>query len=138
MNTPISLRLRFTALVLSSVFAVITLPVLTAADSPTPPTSPGKKLPSLPLTATFGKGTPGENGGIYALTLKNTSTKSLTVKATIIWSVTTHTREKTIELPAHEIVAGGTWTIDDLAFDDRIIVSAEGYEKLDLKTPPGK
>jgi hypothetical protein len=132
---------RFAAMVLSSALAAIALPTLTtAADDPPadPPASPEKKLPALPLTATFGKGTPGENGGVHALTLKNTSDKAITLNATIHLSVLSHSRAKTIVLPPHEIVAGGTWVINDLSFDDRIIVSAEGFAKLDLKTPAAK
>jgi hypothetical protein len=137
MNTRPLFRRRVAAIVLSAVFALTTLPAVTAAEA-TPPPSTDKKLPALPLTTTFGKGTPGENGGIYSLTLKNTSDKALTVKTTIIWSITSHNRARTIELPAREIAAGGTWTISDLSFDDRVIVSAEGYEKLDVKTPAVK
>jgi len=136
MNTRIPLRHRLAAIVLSSVFAIITLPVLTAADSTNPPAT-DKKLPALPVTATFAKSTPGEHGGPYAVTLKNTSQKALTVTATVIMSVTSHSNPKTIEHPPHEIAAGGTWTIDDLAVEDRIVLTAAGYEKLDLKTPPG-
>jgi hypothetical protein len=137
MNTRTPFRRCLTAIVVSSAFAAITLPAVTAADSTPPPTSPDKKLPALPVTASFGKGTPGENGGPYALTLKNTSEKSLTVNATIIWSVKSHNRAATINLPPHEIATGGTWTINDLAFEDRIILAADGFEKLELKTPPG-
>ena len=105
---------------------------------PTAVTAADDAMPALPLKAEFGKGTPGENGGPYAVTLTNTSDKALTVNATIIWSVTSHNRPRTIELPAKEIAAGGTWKIDDLAAEDRIVLTAEGYAKLELKTPPGE
>jgi hypothetical protein len=109
-----------------------------AALAPTSASAADDMAPALPVTASFGKGTPGENGGPYALTLTNTSDKALTVNATIIWSVASHNRARTIELPAHEIAAGGTWVVNDLAAEDRIILTAEGYAKLELKTPPGK
>jgi hypothetical protein len=97
-----------------------------------------KAAAKLPLSGSFAKGTPGENGGPYALTLKNTSKKTLTVEGTIIWSVASHNRANTIKLPPREIAAGESWIINDLAAEDRVILTAEGYEKLEFKTPPGK
>jgi len=97
-----------------------------------------KAAAKLPVTGTFAKGTPGENGGPYALTLTNTSSEKLTVNATIVWSVTSHNRANTIKLPAKELAAGASWTINDLAAEDRVLLSAEGYENLEFKTPPGK
>lgn len=129
MKPALSLRSRVTSLIMISALAVFAATPMAAAD---------EKAPDLPLSASFGKGEPGENGGPYALTLTNTSDKALTVNATIIWSVASHNRARTIELPAHEVAAGGTWVIDDLAAEDRIILTAEGYAKLELKTPPGK
>ena len=113
-------------MVLISAFTVTAAIPLAAAD---------EEAPSLPLTASFGMGEPGENGGPHTLTLTNTSEEALTVNATIIWSVVSHNRTKTIELPAQEMAAGGTWVIDDLAAEDRIVLTAEGYAKLELTTP---
>lgn len=116
-------------------FAVV---LLFSAIVAQPVAAADEMAPALPVTTSFGKGTPGENGGPYALTVTNTSDAALTVSATVIWSVTSHNRPKTLELPAHEIAAGGTWVIDDLAAEDRVILKAEGYAPLELKTPPGK
>jgi hypothetical protein len=129
MITATFLRRGIAAFALVSVFAVLAGPSASAAD---------EMMPALPVKASFGKGTPGENGGPYALTVTNTSEKALTVSATVIWSVASHNRPKTLELPAHEIAADGTWVIDDLAAEDRVILKAEGYASLELKTPPGK
>lgn len=123
------LRRGFAAIVFVSLFAALAPTSVLAAD---------EEAPALPVTTSFGKGTPGENGGPYALTVTNTSDKALTISGTIIWSVTSHNRARTIELPAREVAAGGTWVIDDLAAEDRVILAAAGYAKLELTTPPGK
>lgn len=136
MKIPSLLHRPLAALVVGLLVTVFALPAATAADTATPPPAE-KKAPSLPLTASFAKGTPGEFGGPYAVTLTNTSSKALKVSATIIQSVTSHNRPKTIELPAQEVAAAGTWVINDLAVDDRIVLSADGFEKLELKVPPG-
>lgn len=120
---------RIVAFLLGSVFAVtMTLSLATA----------GEKAPELPLTASFGAGTPGENSGPYAVTLTSTSDEALTVTATITFSVQSHNRPQTKVLPPHEIAPGGTWTIDDLAAEDRIVLAADGYAPMELTTPPGK
>lgn len=97
-----------------------------------------KKVSAPPLTHHIEKGTPGENGGPYAVVLKNTSNAALKLSATIIWSVASHNRAKTIELPARTLAGGETWTINDLAVEDRVIVAAEGFENLEVKVPPAK
>lgn len=133
-----TLRPRFAALVLSA-FAFIALPATHATPTSLQPLADAaKKATPLPLSTSFEKGTPGENGGPYALKLQNTSKSSLTVSATIIWSVASHNRARTINLPPREIVAGDTWTISDLAAEDRVILSADNFEKLEVKVPPGK
>ncbi|MEZ5277141.1 MAG: hypothetical protein R3F07_12240 [Opitutaceae bacterium] len=129
MTTSRLLRSRLTAILLSTVFAVsLALPSATAGDD----------APALPLTASFGAGTPGENSGPYALTLTSTADHALTVTATITFSVQSHNRPQTKVLADHEIAAGGSWTIDDLAAQDKVVVTAEGYAPLELTTPAGK
>ncbi len=133
----IQFRPRVLALLVCSALALLVAPAVASAN--VPDLQPlANKAAKLPLTGTFAKGTPGENGGPYALTLKNTSDKPLTVNATIVWSVTSHNRANTVKLPAREIAAGESWKIDDLAAEDRVILEADGFEKLELKTPPGK
>lgn len=97
-----------------------------------------KSAPQVPLSGTFARGTPGENGGPYALTVTNTSKQKLSVSGMVVWSVTSHNRANTIKLPARELAAGESWTIDDLAAEDRVIFEAEGYEKIEFKTPAKK
>ena len=93
---------------------------------------------SLPLTSQFGKGTPGENGGPYALTVTNTSDHNLQLSGVIHWSVTSHNRAQTQKLGPKTLAAGESWTINDLAVEDRVVLEADGYATLELKTPPGK
>lgn len=95
-----------------------------------------KSAPQLPLSGTFARGTPGQNGGPYVLTLTNTSNQKLVVSGTIVWSVTSHNRANTIKLPARELGAGESWSIDDLAAEDRVILEADGYEKIEFTVPP--
>ena len=97
-----------------------------------------QKAQALPLTHTIAKGTPGENGGPFAVTFKNTSNAALKVSGQIVWSVASHNRANTIALPERTLEAGGTWTVNDLAVEDRVILSAPGYEKLEVKVPPAK
>lgn len=129
---------RIASLALSAVVLLAVPAVVASASALQPLADSAKKVAPLPLSTSFEKGTPGENGGPYALKLKNTSDAALTVSATIIWSVASHNRAKTINLPPHEIAAGESWTIDDLAAEDRVILSADHFEKLEVKVPAGK
>ena len=96
------------------------------------------KAPSLPLMVTFEKGAPGENGGRYSANLINASKAALKVKAVILQSVASHNRPRTIELPAHAIEPTGTWKISDLAVEDKVTLTAEGFEPMVVTVPPGK
>ena len=40
-----------------------------------------------------------------------------------------------IEVPAHLVKAGDTWTIDGLAASDKVTVMAAGYAPLELTVP---
>jgi hypothetical protein len=129
---------RLTQIVLGSALALMLLSAAQATNTPTLQPVTEQKAKALPLTTAFEKGEPGENGGPYTLVLKNTSGVALKLKATIIWSVASHNRANTINLPEHEIAAGGDWKISDLAAHDRVILSAEGFEKLEVTTPGSK
>lgn len=111
-----------------AVAAVAFLPAVKAADA----------AKALPVTVSFEKGEPGENGGPHALVVKNTSADALKIKATVVQSVSSHNRPRTIEKPEHALEGHGTWKINDLAFDDKIILEAAGYEKLEVKVPASK
>lgn len=133
-----SLLRRIALLSVGATVALMLLPAVRANQALNLSTV-SDKAKALPLTASIEKGQPGENGGHYAVKLKNTSHEALKVKATIIWSVASHNRANTINLPEHEIAAGGEWSISDLAAHDRVIVSAEGHANLEVTvTPPAK
>ena len=70
--------------------------------------------------------------------MTNTSDHSLQLSGVILWSVTSHNRAQTHKLGPKELAPGDSWTINDLAVEDRVILEAAGYAKLELKTPPGK
>lgn len=93
---------------------------------------------SLPVTTSFHKGEAGEHGGVHVLAVTNTSGAALKVKASVVQSVASHNKPRTIELAEHEIAAGGVYEIKDLAADDVVTLHAEGYAKLEVKVPAGK
>lgn len=95
------------------------------------------KAPALPVTTAVEKGEPGENGGPFVLKVTNSSKTTLHVSAVIVWSVASHNRANTIKMPAHELAAGASWAISDLAANDHVTLSAEGHAPLEVKvTPP--
>ena len=124
---------RAAAVLLCSLFALMTTSWSFAADQ-----ADGAALPAMPVSTAFGMGTPGDNGGPYALTLKNTSNETLTVQGTIFWSVSSHNRAQTLTVGPKTLAPGASWTINDLAVEDRIVIQALGFTKIELKTPPGK
>ncbi len=134
MNVSLTLPRRAVALVAAVLVGLMAhTPTLAADDA-----APATELPALPLSASFGKGTPGENGGPYALTVVNTSDHTLMLEGLIIWSVQSHNRAQTLKLGPHELAAGESWTINDLAVEDRVVLEAEGYAKWEKKTPPSE
>ncbi len=129
---------RISLLVLGTALALPALPTAIAAGSETlqPRVAEAK---ALPVTTSVTKGEPGpEYGGPYVLSVTNTSGAELQLKAVIAQSVVSHNRPKTIELPVKSLAAGATWKIVDLAVDDKVTFSAEGYEKLEVKVTAAK
>lgn len=113
--------------------AIVQLPVLKAADAAASP-PPADKAPSLPLTATFEKGTAHEMGP-YVLKLKNTSKDALKVSAKILLSVAFHMGSKHWDLPEHVIDPGQVWSIPDLSAGDKVTLTAQGFAPLELVVP---
>ena len=109
------------------------MPALKAADAAAVP-PPADKAPSLPLTATFEKGTATDKGP-YVLKLTNTSKDTVKVNAKILLSVAFHMGSKNWDLPEHAIEAGQVWTIPDLSAGDKITVTAPGFAPLELVVP---
>lgn len=109
------------------------MPALKAADAAaTPP--PADKAPSLPLTATFEKGTAHEMGP-YVLKLKNDSKDAIKVNVKILLSVAFHMGSKHWDLPEHVIDPGQVWTIPDLSAGDKLTITAQGFAPLELTVP---
>ena len=113
------------------------LSVASALPDQAVPESRADEKRTLPLAPSFSKGEPGENGGPYVLTLKNTSQAAVTVTATVLQSVVSHNRPKTFDVGPKTIEAGGSWAIPDLAVQDRVSVKGDGYETLEVTVPPG-
>jgi hypothetical protein len=92
------------------------------------------KAPALPLTAAFEKGT-GAEGAPYVLKLTNTSKEAVKVAAKVLLSVAFHADSKARNIPEHAIAAGATWSISDLAANDKVVISAKGFAPLELTVP---
>jgi hypothetical protein len=90
--------------------------------------------PALPLTPTFVKGDPGDNGP-YTLSLLNTSKDSIKVTAKVLLSVSSHAESKARNIPEHAIDPGQVWIITDLAAGDEVNLTADGYAPLELTVP---
>ncbi len=130
--------LRISLLALGSALALFSLPAVVAAG--TEALSPlADQAKTLPVTTAIMKGEPGpEFGGPYVLSVTNTSGAELKLKAVIAQSVVSHNRPKTIELPAKSLAAGATWKIADLAVEDKVTLSADGHDKLEVKVTAAK
>jgi hypothetical protein len=136
MNNPNTSSLRRAALLaLGCAFslALSQAPALNAADTGT--LQPlADKAPALPVTSTFDKVTGGE-AGPYVLKLKNTSGDTLKVSAKILLAVAFHADSKARMVPEHAIAAGDTWSIPDLAAGDKVVLTAKGFDPLEIVVP---
>lgn len=92
------------------------------------------KAAKLPVTTTFEKKGTGE-GPQYVLNVKNDSKADLKISAKVLLSVVVHNTDKARNVPAHVVAAGETWTIPELAAMDKVILTAEGFEPLELVVP---
>lgn len=90
--------------------------------------------PSLPLTASFEKGTD-PNVGPYVLNLKNVSRDAIKVGVKIHLSVVFHANSKSRNIPDHVINPSEVWSIPDLAAGDKVTVTAAGFAPLELTVP---
>ena len=108
-------------------FAFIAAPALKAApDAPVAPAAA-----ALPLGVKIDKVAGNEKAFVVKLT--NQSKSSLKVTAKVLLAVAFHGEEKARRIPAHTIEAGKEWSIDQLAFDDHVIVTADGFAPLEIK-----
>jgi hypothetical protein len=74
----------------------------------------------------------GGEKGPYVLKLKNESSTDITVTGKILLAVAFHAETKARNLPAHTIEAGKEWSIADLAAEDKITLTAEGFAPLEI------
>lgn len=94
---------------------------------------------ALPVKTSIEKGQPGpQYGAPYVLTVTNTGQSELKLKAVVAQSVIGHNRPKSRELPEQVLAAGASWRIDDLAVEDKVALSAAGYESLEVRIPSAK
>ncbi len=99
-------------------------PALTAAE----------KAPALPLKASFEKVASTE-GTPFVLHLKNESKDSLKVSGKVLLSVVHHAMDKARAVPETSVAAGASLTIKDLSADDRVVLTAAGFEPLEVRVP---
>ena len=134
-STPLSTR----TIALFIFGAALLLPIASVSAAPAAETvtlhSLADKAPKLPLDSSFAKETSGENKGLYTLTLKNTSQNSVKVGGTIEQSVVSHNRPKTLPVEPQAIGPGKTRKIEGLAAHDKITLTADGFEALELTVP---
>jgi hypothetical protein len=138
MNTPNTSptrpALRRIAALLLGAIALAIAPLCSKATDTLSPQALADKAPALPVTTSFAKGDKaGPNGGVYVLTVENTSAKELKVSATVVVSVSSHDRPRTREVPAMVIAPGKAATIDDLVALDKVTLKAEGYAPLEVE-----
>lgn len=96
------------------------------------------KAATLPLKATFSKDASGKHDGPYVLELTNESAKALKVSATVDLSVVVHNRPKSRSVAAQTVEPGKSLKIEDLSVADKVTVTAEGFEPLQLTVPAAK
>jgi hypothetical protein len=109
-------------------FALAMLPAMAQAAGAAGAKSQAEK--TLPVTATFEKGASTE-APPYVLKVKNTSGSALKVSAMIQLSVVSHNRDKERK-EEQTIEAGKTWTIAELAAQDKVTLKAPGFAPLEL------
>jgi len=111
--------------------AAFGVPALSAADSATTLQPLADTAPALPLTHSFTKVEGGDKGP-YVLQLKNESKSDITVTGKILLAVAFHAESKSRAIAPHKIEAGQSWSIADLAFDDKVTLTADGFAPLQL------
>ena len=117
---------RNALLVLGCTLSLVLLPLQALQAAPDAPAATTVAAPTLPLSHSLAKVTGGEKGP-FVLTLKNDSKAAVTVHAKILLAVAFHAESKAKNLPAQKIDAGHDWKIADLAAEDKVILTAEGF-----------
>jgi hypothetical protein len=123
------------ALSCTALLALTAAPALKAADLAT--LQPRADAPAAPATAALPLDVKIEKAAgkekAFVVKLTNHSKSSLKVTAKVLLAVAFHGEEKARRIPAHTIEAGKEWSIDELVFDDHVVVTAEGFAPLEIK-----
>lgn len=110
--------------------ALVQVPALHAAD--TPALQPlADMAPALPVTTSVSKVT-GAEAGPFVLKITNTSSSALKVTAKVLLAVAFHADNKAKHLPEQTIEAGASWSVADLALDDKVVLTAAGFAPLEV------
>jgi hypothetical protein len=131
LSSSVSSLRKSALLIVSCAFGLglVAVPVLKAA-SPTEAAADAK-APALPLKSSFEK-VAGNEKGPFVLKLKNKSKVAVNVTAKVLLAVAFHGEDKARHIPAHSIAAGEVWSIADLAAEDKVVLTAEGFAPLEI------
>jgi hypothetical protein len=89
---------------------------------------------ALPVTTSFEKNAHAD-GAPIVLHVTNTSHESLALSGKVLLAVVNHAMDKARPLPEHTLKAGETLTIKELSAEDKVLLSAHGYETLTIVVP---
>lgn len=92
------------------------------------------KAPALPVSHKFEK-VESHEGTPFVLHVKNDSHETLKIEGKVLLAVVNHAMDKARALPEHTLKAGESMTVTGLAGDDKVVLSAHGYETLEIKVP---
>ena len=92
------------------------------------------KAPALPVTTKFEKLAHPERAPLV-LHVTNTSMATLAISGKVLLAVVHHAMDKARPVPAHALKAGEVLTITELSAEDKVILSAPGFETLTLDVP---
>ena len=89
---------------------------------------------ALPVSTSFEKNAHAEGAPII-LKVTNTSKETLHVSGKVLLSVVHHAMDKARVLPDHTLKAGEVLTVAELTPEDKVLLSAHGYETLTVVVP---
>jgi hypothetical protein len=92
------------------------------------------KAPALPVSHSFTKAESHE-GTPFVLHVKNDSKDTLKIEGKVLLAVVNHAMDKARVLPEQTLKAGESMTVTGLAGDDKVVLSAHGYETLTIAVP---
>ena len=92
------------------------------------------KAPALPVTTSFEKNAHAD-GAPIVLHVTNASKETLHLSGKVLLAVVNHAMDKARPLPDHALKAGEVLTIKELAAEDKVVLSAHGYETLTIVVP---